>query len=254
MTIKPLNAKMYGGTLEGELTFSQDRDQSEARLVVRQKVENVDIGPLLVDTGVSDRITGKGRFDLDIETTEFEGEPRTKGTAGFHFFDGAIRGLDLRKIYLQARQIYDEHKGREQVVETDDAKEFRFTEMSGTLVFDERVAQNDDLDVKSPLFRIQGRGQADLAANELDYLLLATIVESARGQGGAELSDLEGVTLPIRVSGSFQAPVYKLDVAEILKLALRQQVRKEQEKLEQKLEKKIEEKLGEELLKLFRKE
>jgi AsmA protein len=258
MTIRPLNAEMYGGTLEGEIKFSQDLDKDqgrgEARLVVQQTVENVDIGPLLADTGVTDRITGKGRFDLNIETTEFEGESRTKGVAGFHFFDGAIRGLDLRKIYLQARQIYNQHKGREQIVETDDAKEFRFTEMSGTLVFDERVAQNDDLNVKSPLFRIQGRGQADLVANELDYLLLATIVESARGQGGEELSDLEGVTLPIRVSGSLQAPVYKLDVAEILKLALRQQVRKEQKKLEQKLEKKIEEKLGEELLKLFRKE
>ena len=139
-------------------------------------------------------------------------------------------------------------------METDDAKEFRFTEMSGTLVFDERVASNDDLNVKSPLFRINGRGQADLAVNELDYLLLATIVESARGQGGEELSDLEGVTLPVRVSGSLQAPVYTLDVAEILKLALRRQVSKEQKKLEQKLEKKIEEKLGEGLLKLFKRE
>lgn len=256
MTVKPLSAKIYGGTLEGEIKYTQSRGESQegARLVLKQMLDNVDIGPLLVDTGVTDRLTGRGRFELNIETAEFEDGPRTKGVAGFHFFEGAIRGLDLRKIYLQARRIYNEHKGREQVVETDDAKEFRFTEMSGNLVFDERVANNDDLTVKSPLFRISGRGKADLAANELDYLLLATIVESARGQGGEELSDLKGVTLPIRVSGSLQAPVYKLDVAEILKLALRQQVRKEQKKLEQKLEKKIEQKLGDELLKLFRKE
>ncbi len=252
MTVKPLSANIYGGTLEGEIKYTQPRGESQegARLVLKQTLDNVDIGPLLVDTGVTDRITGKGRFDLNIETTEFEDEPRTKGVAGFHFFDGAIKGLDLRKIYLQARRIYNEHKGREQAVETDNAKEFRFTEMAGTLVFDERVATNDDLYVKSPLFRINGSGQADLAANELDYLLLATIVESARGQGGEELSDLGGVTLPIRVTGSLQAPVYKLDAAEILKLALRQQVRKEQKKLE----KKIEQKLGDELLKLFRKE
>ena len=150
----------------------------------------------------------------------------------------------MSNIYLQAREIYNQRKGREEEIESDDREEFRFTEMTGTLEFNERTATNDDLDIKSPLFRITGRGKADLAANLLDYLLLATVVESAKGQGGEELAELRGVTLPIRIGGGLDSPVYTLDVATILKSTLQRQVEKE---VEEKLEEKLQEKLGDEL-------
>jgi|GEM_PF-5192042 len=251
MTVKPLNAALYGGELEGEMRFTEK--DGVARLEIKQSMDRVQVGSLLADTGVTDRISGTGRLDLDVVATEAEGEPRTRGLARFHFFDGAIKGFDLRKIYLQAKRIYNDRKGREEEVETDDREEFRFTEMTGTLEFDEKLASNDDLEVKSPLFRINGRGQADLSANRLDYLLLATVVESTKGQGGEELSELKGVTLPIRISGSLDAPSYTLDVAEILKLALRRRVEKEVEKkVQEKLGDELQEKLGDELQKLLK--
>jgi AsmA protein len=251
MTVKPLNAALYGGALEGEMRFTEN--DGVARLEIKQSMDRVQVGSLLADTGVTDRISGTGRLDLDIVATETAGEPRTRGMARFHFFDGAIKGFDLRKIYLQARRIYNDRKGREEEVGTDDQEEFRFTEMKGTLDFDEKLASNDDLEVKSPLFRINGRGQADLSANRLDYLLLATVVESSKGQGGEELAELKGVTLPIRISGSLDAPSYTLDVAEILKLALRRRVEKEVEKkVQEKLGDELQQKLGDELQKLLK--
>lgn len=251
LTVKPISAALYGGTLEGDMHFTEK--EGVARLQIKQTMDQVQVGDLLADTGVSDRISGKGQLDLNIVAIEAGGEPRTKGEARFHFFDGAIKGLDLRRIYLQARRIYNERKGREEEVETDDSEEFRFTELKGTLDFDERTARNDDLDIKSPLFRINGRGQADLSANRLDYLLLATVVESAKGQGGEALAELRGITLPIRISGGLNAPVYSLDVATILKLALQRRVEKEvEEKLQEKLGDELQEKLGDELQKLFK--
>lgn len=246
MTVKPMNANLYGGTMQGEMQFVEVNDT--AVLNIRQVMEQVDIGPLLADTGVTDRLAGKGRLALDIRAEEVNGQPKTRGNADFHFYDGAVRGFDLRKIYLQARQIYNQQRGKEQAVATDDREEFKFTEMTGTLAFDEKSASNGDLLIKSPLFRITGEGTADLSANRLDYLVNATVVESAKGQGGEELSDLKGVTLPIRITGALESPVYRLDVGKLLQGVVREQVNKETEKLE----KKLEEKLGNELQKLLK--
>ena len=154
---------------------------------------------------------------------------------------------------MQAKKIYNERKGREEEVASEELEEFKFTEMKGTLEFNERTASNDDLEIKSPLFRITGRGQADLAANQLNYLVLATVVESAKGQGGEELGELKGVTLPIRISGGLDSPVYTLDVATILKLTLQRRVEKEvEEKLQEKLGDELKDQLGDELQKLFK--
>jgi AsmA protein len=255
LSVKPISAALYGGTLQGEMRFIEK--EGAARLRIEQVMNQVQMSGLLTDAGVTDRVSGKGRLELDVVALELNGEPKTKGIARFHFFDGAIKGLNLRKLYLQARRIYNERKGREEAVEMDDRDEFSFTELKGTLEFDERTARNDDLDVKSPLFRINGRGQADLAANRLDYLLLANVVESAKGQGGEELTELKGVTIPIRIRGPLDAPVYALDVEAILKLALKQQVEKEVEKklgekLDEKLGEDMKEQLGDQLQKLFK--
>lgn len=250
MTIRPIKADLYEGSLQGEVEFRQEGER--LTLLVRQTMNDVAMGPMLTDANVTDRVEGRGQLSLEVEAIEAGGEPVTRGVAEFRFFDGAIRGLNLRKLYLQARQIYQQQKGREQEVVTDDREEFSFTEMTGSIEFNERIASNDDLQIKSPLFRIGGRGQADLQADKLDYLVNATVVESAKGQGGEELAELRGVNIPIRVSGSLRAPVYHLDVEELVKQALQQRIEKEARKVEEKIEEKIQKKLGDELQKLFK--
>lgn len=109
--------------------------------------------------------------------------------------------------------------------------------MTGELTFHQRLASNDALYVKFPLFRITGKGQTDLGANALGYLIDPTVVESAKGRGGEELQVLSGVSIPIRVSDSLQAPLYQLDAAKLLEGLVQAWVQKETQKSEQKLEK-----------------
>jgi AsmA protein len=49
----------------------------------------------------------------------------------------------------------------------------------------------------------------------VDYLVTATVVATAKGQGGEDLSDLAGIPIPIRVTGSFQKPKYTLDFSSL---------------------------------------
>lgn len=83
--------------------------------------------------------------------------------------------------------------------------------MTGKLTLNEKLAENNHLYVKSPLLRIAGERQADLAADELDYLVATTVAESAREQGGDEARDLRGVAIPVLVSGSLRGPVHRLE-------------------------------------------
>ena len=83
--------------------------------------------------------------------------------------------------------------------------------------------------MQAPLFRVGGEGEIDLAAESLNYLVKVTVVNSADGQGGEAIDKLSGVTIPIRLAGSFAAPSYSIDTQVLLKLLAR---------------KKLEEKLG----------
>jgi AsmA protein len=64
---------------------------------------------------------------------------------------------------------------------------------------------------KSPLLRLGGAGDIDIGNERLDYLVKATVVASAAGQGGKELAQLKGVTVPVKLSGSFSSPQYAID-------------------------------------------
>jgi AsmA protein len=99
------------------------------------------------------------------------------------------------------------------------------------------------------LLRIEGEGSANLVTEQLDYILNTTIVATAEGQGGKELEDLKGLTVPIRISGTFSDPKYRPDLASIAKARAKKELEKQQEKLKSKAEGKLKDKLGEEPLK-----
>lgn len=54
-------------------------------------------------------------------------------------------------------------------------------------------------------------GDIDIGSEMLNYLVLATVVGSLEGQGGRELTALNGVTVPVRYTGPFAEPKLTLD-------------------------------------------
>ena len=54
------------------------------------------------------------------------------------------------------------------------------------------------------------------SANEtINYFAKPTIVKSLKGQGGAELDELSGIAIPLKITGSFADPKYGMDFAAI---------------------------------------
>jgi AsmA protein len=90
-------------------------------------------------------------------------------------------------------------------------KKTDFSELSGSFNIANGVAHNNDLTGKSPLFRLAGAGDIDIGNSRINYLAKPTVVASAKGQGGKELSDLNGITVPVRLVGPFDAIKYEVD-------------------------------------------
>jgi len=123
-----------------------------------------------------------------------------------------------------------------------------FSLISGSAVITNGVIRNDDLSGKSPLLRVTGKGQVDLPADTIDYVVTTTLVKSLEGQGAKD-DKLSGVPIPVRLHGSLAKPSYSIDLKSILETKVRQ---KAEEKLMEKIEQKTGGKLGDKLKRLLR--
>ena len=117
------------------------------------------------------------------------------------------------------------------------------SELSASFVIKNGVAHNDDLSAKAPALRIGGAGDANIGANTIDYLVKASVVASSTGQGGKDLADLNGATIPVKISGALDDPKPKVDWNAFLRDAGKQlfqkqgkeQIKKQEDKLRDQL-------------------
>jgi AsmA protein len=90
-----------------------------------------------------------------------------------------------------------------------------FTELTASFAIKNGVAHNEDLQMKSPLLRLTGRGDIDVGESTIDYTAKASVVATATGQGGKSLADVAGVTVPVRATGPLASMKYSVDVASL---------------------------------------
>jgi len=152
----------------------------------------------------------------------------------------------------------------QKVEKNNKAEKTDFSELSATWVAQDGVIRNDDLSAKSPLLRLAGQGAVDLPAGQIDYLLKASLVGTSVGQGGRDVAELKGVTLPVRIKGGLASPVYTLDINSMLsestkarlaekQAVLQERARQELQQGKVELQQKAQEQLQKQLNKLLNK-
>lgn len=210
--LAPFSASLYEGSMNGALTVDA---RSTPNIAIKQEMKNIAIGPLLTDAINNDMLHGKGNLNLDLTTSGDTVNALKKslnGKAALNLKDGAVKGIDIAGTLRGAKDKLNALKGTTSVA-ADKSKQTDFSEMSASFNIKNGVAHNDDLDMKAPLFRIAGNGSVDIANETLDYLAKPTVVASLKGQGGADLQQLNGLTVPIKLTGTFNKPAYAIDFA-----------------------------------------
>ncbi|MFA6699936.1 MAG: AsmA family protein, partial [Thiomicrospira sp.] len=106
------------------------------------------------------------------------------------------------------------------------------------------IVSTQALSAQAPFMRIEGNGQVNLPQDSLDFLVRTSIVATAKGQGGDDLADLNGLTIPIKLSGSLTGPKVSLDLASLMEEKAKQEIQKQideqKAKLQQEVQKQIE--------------
>ncbi|HXG27750.1 MAG TPA: AsmA family protein [Nevskiales bacterium] len=231
MVIEPLSAGFYQGRIN--LSGRLDARGSRPAYALNAQTSGIRIEPMLTDLTGKAKVSGTATLNLDISTAgarSSEFKRALNGTLSFRLLDGEIKGFNLGHKLRQAQAMRKGERLADDAPQTTD-----FAEISGTLNIVNGVLRNNDLDGKSPAFRVNGEGSANLVNETIDYLAKVFVVKTSKGQGGEALADLEGVSIPVRLTGNLYAPDWKIDLGSALKEKAEEKLEQEKEKAKQKL-------------------
>jgi AsmA protein len=246
LALDPLAANLYGGSVAGSLGIV---DGKPARFTAKQNLTGIQIGPLLKDAIGKAPVEGRGNVQINVAAsgaTVAQIKKGLNGNASMSLRDGAVRGVNLAQAVRSAKSKIDLIRGgagnaSAQTGAGSAGEKTDFSEMSASFRIAGGVAHNEDLNIKSPLIRVAGSGDIDLGEDRLDYLARTTVVTTLAGQGGPELQSLKGLTVPVRLSGPFNAIGWQVDVAGMASELAKQKLEERKGALTGKAQKSLEE-------------
>ncbi len=236
-------SQLAGKAWSGSLVATAFADARASRVAVTATATGVNVNALLKDVAKKDILEGTGRVTLDVDSagrSVNELKSGLKGTAALQLRDGAIKGVNLAKSLRQAKATLgmkqaDEKQKASQSEKTD------FSELTASFKINAGVANNTDLDAKSPFFRLGGDGALDVGKGVIDYTARATVTSTTKGQDGADLAALKGLTIPVHLSGPFEAMDWRIEWSAIAAQALKTEVGAQ---VKDKLKEQLQERLG----------
>jgi len=247
--VNPLAASLYQGNLAGSASVNANNQ----RFSLKGQLDGVAIGPLLRDALNNDLLEGRGNVALDVQTGGNTVSAMKKALAGsvrLTLRDGALKGINLEETIRKARSLARSKPAAEQKAER--AERTDLTELGASFLIKNGVAHNDDLSAKSPLLRLAGSGDVDIGAGTIDYLAKVSIVGSSGGQGGREAGDLRGVTVPVKITGTLDAPRFRADLRAAAGDAAREKLDEKKEQVKEQVKEKAKERAKDRLKDLLR--
>jgi len=212
-----LKAVLKGGKLALDLTEMALYDgQGTGRITVdaggnavTQKLDlkGVQAAPLLTDAAGFDRVEGTANIVADVTTrgaSQRQLVSALNGNGSIQFLDGAIRGINLAAMLRNVSSAFLDSSAKE-TQKTD------FAELAGTYTITNGIVKNDDLFLKSPLLRVDGKGTSDMPNRTVDYRLIPKVVASTEGQGGD--SAAAGLALPVQITGPWDNLTFAPDLS-----------------------------------------
>lgn len=219
----------YGGRLDGRLEVDVRGEQPHGHLVAQAR--RVAVGPLLGDLRGAAQLEGLGDLDLDLTaagTGADDLRASLNGRLGLAIRDGRVPGVDLEGLIDAARA-----RLRGETPERGRGQGTAFSELTATAKARDGVLHNDDLAGRADHLTLTGRGTIDLVRRRLDYRLRPVLVDTPKGRG---LKEIEGVPIPVEVSGPLAEPSWSVDLTPVLREVARRRLDERGERLIERLE------------------
>lgn len=214
-SLDPLNLDVYQGTVRGSVKLDA---RATPAVAIQQNLQNIAVGPMLVDTINNDMLSGNGNLNLNVTAqgnTVTALKKSLGGSVDLRMADGAVKGFDLAGTIRDAKGKLNLLKGQSNA-NADNSKKTDFSELTATFNIKNGVAHNDDLAMKAPVFRLtkgESKGDIDIGKEQINYVAKPTLVNSLKGQGGKDAEQLGSIGVPVKITGTFAAPKFAIDMA-----------------------------------------
>ena len=225
--VSPLSAKLYGGEIVNTMVYDISGDKPAVD--IKSTLSKLNIGPFLKAMQITDRLEGVGQADVALKSAGLTPDEMIAGLNGvikLEMDDGAITGVNLQKTVQDIASAYQSIKGKDLGLKAEVGDKTAFSNFKSTINVKNGVLTTNDVNLMAPGMRVEGGGTVDLNTEQLDLTLNLSVVASAEGQGGDALESLRGETIPIKITGSFDAPSILPDLSGILQRELERQLSK----------------------------
>ena len=223
ITLGPNQAKLYSGQYAGRITLDARGDTPT--LAMDESVRGVELAPMLKDALDFDKFTGVANLSAKVTAAGLDAtqvKQTLNGTAVFAVQNGAIKGIDLKKMadtIAAAKRDKSYQKLAELTPQAGD--ETRFSQLGGTAQITNGVVRNNDMKIQSAdLLNVTGQGSGNLPKETLSYNVTVG-------------------TFPILIDGPFSKLRFRPDWNAIMKERLEEKKTETREKLEKKLKDKF---------------
>lgn len=201
--------RAFGGDWKGRMTL--DATGQVPAVGFAMEGNSVAISSLLGTLAGFDKLTGSGAFKVDATSRGNSIDEIMQGLNGelsTNLNEGALKGLNVTQLVRSAQSLQTafatgslnnlDFRGV-----LSPAAETEFTTFNTVLSVQNGVANVDILKLLSPVLGIDGTGKIDLGGQSLDIRLATAIDRTGQGQGA--VVQLNGIPVPVRISGSWDA-------------------------------------------------
>ncbi len=211
-TLSPLNAQLYDGSLNIDAWVDEKGGENQYKATT--SIKNVVLMDLLKDAAKVDLLSGTANFNLiadgkGLTSTKIQQGVNAKGD--FRILDGELYGINLsQEIRVLKAKIQGKTLAPDKLVKKTD-----FASLIGEFTVQDGIANNQKLLMSSPVMRLDGAGTANTITEALNYKLGVTPLSKAGEE--TDFLDLDGVTIPLLIKGTFSKPSFNLDTEAALK-------------------------------------
>ena len=238
--LKP-TAALYGGRLAGSVVLQVQ--QNAARMTVDQQLTKVNLAPLGHDLIESDAFAGTGDVRLNVGSTGSNlGEMRRKldGDISLSVVDGALEGIDFWYELRRARATIDKTPVPARPAGTPRTP---FSSLTASGVVKDAVLTNRDLNANLGFMSIDGKGTVNLLTNAVQFDLIAMLTDGEQLQSDPAMAKMAGGSLPLKVTGTLDAPSVLPDFGALVRAKARAAVSESVEEKKQEVQDKLKDKL-----------